>query len=156
MNVKGADRFPVWMWTQQPGFPRCATIPLRGVSCRACCDHGRSIFSVGALQLLMNRYGWIRFVHVHERVSTKSFVVLIIGNSKSGRSWASTLRIWKLVSPRRAFRIWTIKVPFPSNHPYIHIYMYIYIYIYIYIYLYIHPHRGSDGFRPPSPLRRMA
>ena len=37
----------------------------------------------GALQLLINRYGQIRFPHVHERVSTKSFVVLIIGNSES-------------------------------------------------------------------------
>jgi len=37
----------------------------------------------GALQLLMNRYGEIRFAQVPERVSTKSFVVLIIGNSKS-------------------------------------------------------------------------
>jgi len=36
----------------------------------------------GALQLLMNRYGKIRFAHVHERVSTKSFVVLIRGNSR--------------------------------------------------------------------------
>jgi len=36
-----------------------------------------------ALQLLMNRYGSIRFAQVRERVSTKSFVVLIIGNSKS-------------------------------------------------------------------------
>jgi len=43
------DRFPVWMWTQPPRFPRCATVPLRGVSCRACCDHGRSIFSVVVL-----------------------------------------------------------------------------------------------------------
>jgi len=31
----------------------------------------------------MNRYGWIRFAQVPERVSTKSFVVLILGNSKS-------------------------------------------------------------------------
>jgi len=38
----------------------------------------------GALQLLMNRYGSIRFAQVPEQVSTtKSFVVLIIGNSKS-------------------------------------------------------------------------
>ena len=37
----------------------------------------------GALQLLINRYGYIRFAEVPERVSTKSFVVLIIGNSKS-------------------------------------------------------------------------
>ena len=37
----------------------------------------------GALQLLRNRYGSIRFAQVPERVSTKSFVVLIIGNSKS-------------------------------------------------------------------------
>ena len=34
------------MWTQQPRFPRCATVALRGISCRACCDHGRRIFSV--------------------------------------------------------------------------------------------------------------
>jgi len=37
----------------------------------------------GALQLLINRYGSIRFAHVHERVSTTSFVVLILGNSES-------------------------------------------------------------------------
>jgi len=37
----------------------------------------------GALQLLMNRYGTIHFAQVPERVSTKSFVVLMIGNSKS-------------------------------------------------------------------------
>ena len=33
----------------QPQFPRCATIPLHGVSCRACCDHVRSILSVAIL-----------------------------------------------------------------------------------------------------------
>jgi len=27
---------------------RCATVPFHGVSCRACCDHGRSIFSVAS------------------------------------------------------------------------------------------------------------
>ena len=37
----------------------------------------------GALQLLINRYGSIRLAHVLERVTTKSFVVLMIGNSKS-------------------------------------------------------------------------
>jgi len=37
----------------------------------------------GALQLLMNRYGLTRFAQVPERASTKGFVVLIIGNSKS-------------------------------------------------------------------------
>jgi len=31
----------------------------------------------------MNRYGKIRFAKVPERVSTKSFVVLLIGKSKS-------------------------------------------------------------------------
>jgi len=37
----------------------------------------------GALQLRGERYRQIRFAQVPERVSTKSFVVLIIGNSKS-------------------------------------------------------------------------
>ena len=37
----------------------------------------------GALQLRMNRCGYIRFAHVHEQVSTKSPVVLILGDSKS-------------------------------------------------------------------------
>jgi len=38
----------------------------------------------GALQLLIiNRYGEIRFAQVPDYVSTKSFVVLIIGDSKS-------------------------------------------------------------------------
>jgi len=38
-----------------------------------------------ALQLLINRYGSIRFAHVRERVSTKSFVVLIRGILKLDR-----------------------------------------------------------------------
>jgi len=37
----------------------------------------------GALQLLINRDVYIRFARVPERVSTKSFFVLIKGNSKS-------------------------------------------------------------------------
>jgi len=41
-----SGRFPVWMWTKQPWFLRCATALPRGVCCRACCDHARSIFSV--------------------------------------------------------------------------------------------------------------
>jgi len=33
------------LWSE--GTPlRPGTVPLRGVSCRACCDHGRSVFSV--------------------------------------------------------------------------------------------------------------
>jgi len=36
----------------------------------------------GALQLLMSRYGSIRFAQVPERVLTKGFVILIMGNSK--------------------------------------------------------------------------
>jgi len=35
------------------------------------------------MQLLMNQYGYIRFAQVPERGSTKSVVVLSIGNSKS-------------------------------------------------------------------------
>jgi len=35
------------------------------------------------MQLILNRYGKIRFAQVPERVVTKSFVVLITGNSKS-------------------------------------------------------------------------
>jgi len=42
----------------------------------------------GALQLLINRYGYIRFAQVPERVSTKSFFVLIIGKSRSNHSGA--------------------------------------------------------------------
>ena len=37
----------------------------------------------GALQLLSKRYRQIRFAQVPERVSTQSFIVLILGNSKS-------------------------------------------------------------------------
>jgi len=52
----------------------------------------------------MNRYGHIRFAHVHERVSTQSFVVLMIGNSKSNHLGAQgTFNLdssWIL--PRRA------------------------------------------------------
>jgi len=40
------------------------------------------------LLILNNRYGKIRFAQVPERVSTKSFVVLIIGTSKSNHSGA--------------------------------------------------------------------
>jgi len=46
-------------------------------------DSNVTVVFKGALQLLINRYGYIRFTQVPERVSTKSFVVLIIGNSKS-------------------------------------------------------------------------
>jgi len=49
----------------------------------------------GALQLLINRYGYIRFAHVHERVSTKSFVVLIIGNSESNHLGAQGIFKYK-------------------------------------------------------------
>jgi len=37
----------------------------------------------GALQPLIIRYGSICFAHVHERVLTKGFVVLMIENAKS-------------------------------------------------------------------------
>jgi len=37
----------------------------------------------GALQLLINRYGYIRVAQIPERGSTQSFVVLIRGDSKS-------------------------------------------------------------------------
>jgi len=53
------------------------------------CNHmhiyirGERVTPNRALQLLINRYGLIRFAHVHERLSTKSFVVLIRGNSQS-------------------------------------------------------------------------
>jgi len=47
-----------------------------------CPGHARAQIK-GALQLRINRYGLIRSAHVHERVPTKSFVVLIIGNSES-------------------------------------------------------------------------
>jgi len=36
----------------------------------------------GALQLPMNRYGYIRFAQVPERVSIRSFVVSVTANSK--------------------------------------------------------------------------
>ena len=48
--------------------------------------HGFRLVSVrvkGALQLLSDRYGYILFAQVPERVSTKNLVVLIIGKSKS-------------------------------------------------------------------------
>jgi len=46
----------------------------------------------GALQLLIHRYGSVRFAHVqvHERVSTKSFVLLSIENSKSNHLGAQS------------------------------------------------------------------
>jgi len=37
-------------------FPRYATVTLRGVSCGACCDHGRSYFSVVARPLKRRRH----------------------------------------------------------------------------------------------------
>jgi len=43
----------------------------------------RGIINKGALQLLSKRYGRICFAQVPERVSTKSFLVLIIGNPRS-------------------------------------------------------------------------
>jgi len=51
----------------------------------AACDVGPTAKSQfkGALQLLIHRYKKLRFAQVPERASTKSFVVLITGNSKS-------------------------------------------------------------------------
>jgi len=47
----------------------------------------------------MNRYGSIRFAQVPERVSTKSFVVLTIGNSKSNHLGAQgTFNDWKMTN----------------------------------------------------------
>ena len=46
-------------------------------------DEPQVSYLKGALQLLIYRYGQNRFAQVPERVSTESFVVLIIGNSKS-------------------------------------------------------------------------
>ena len=43
----------------------------------------RGVNLKGALQLLINRYGYTHFAQVPARVSTQSFVVLIMGNSKS-------------------------------------------------------------------------
>jgi len=37
---------------QQPRFPISVTIPLRGDRCRACCGHGRRIFSVDRVVVL--------------------------------------------------------------------------------------------------------
>jgi len=37
----------------------------------------------GALQLIINRYGYIHFAHEPERILIKSFFVLIIGNFHS-------------------------------------------------------------------------
>jgi len=48
----------------------------------------------GSLQLLSKRYKKIRFAHVQERVSTASFVVLILGQSKSNHFGAQgTLKV---------------------------------------------------------------
>jgi len=62
----------------------------------------------------MNRYGLIRVAQVPERVSTKSFVVLIIGNSKSNRLGAQgtfdsprlLLALLQVPCHRRAYRDW--------------------------------------------------
>jgi len=48
----------------------------------------------GALQLLINRYEYIRSAQVPERVLTKGFVVLIIRSSKSNH--LSALGTFKL------------------------------------------------------------
>jgi len=55
-----------------------------------------------AWQLLISRYGYIRFAHVHERVWTESIFVYIMGNSKSNHlgvqgtlypTWCSALTL---------------------------------------------------------------
>jgi len=53
-----------------------------------CAARGLVFFTVGLkvpCELLINRFGYIRFAHVHERVSTKSCIVLIEGNSRLTR-----------------------------------------------------------------------
>jgi len=64
-----------------------------------------NFFDKGALQLLTSRYGQICLAQVPERVSTKSFVVLIIRNSKSNPIGAQgTLKKGKL-GPAHSVRI---------------------------------------------------
>jgi len=70
---------------------------------RLLCTNQSSFYCLeGALQLLMNRYGYIRFAHGPERVLTKGFVVLIIGNSKSNHLGAQGYPkpYTQLVNPR--------------------------------------------------------
>jgi len=45
-SVVLAVSFALWVLTHKIWFPRFATVPFRSVSCRACCDYARSIFSV--------------------------------------------------------------------------------------------------------------
>jgi len=70
--ISRCDRFPVWMWTQQPRFPRCATVPLRGVSCRACCDHGRRILSIGwrSVCVCIHIYIIDHIIYIDEQILT--------------------------------------------------------------------------------------
>jgi len=109
------DRFSMWMWTQQPRFPRCATVPLRGVSCRACCDHGRSLFSVF------------------------SVVVPLVGGG-IGLYTPTTVRVHPM-NPEDAI----IHSVIHLNHPFIHpctyssIHSFIHLSIHPSIHLFIHP-----------------
>jgi len=59
----------------------------------------------------MIRYGYIRFSQVPERISTKSFVVLIIGNSKSNHLGAQDTDNLTLVCRKRGKYV----VMFPEN-----------------------------------------
>jgi len=96
----------------------------------------------GALQPRIHRYGLIRFARVHERVSTKSLVVLSIGNSKSNHLDAQGIfNSWRLPflpSPlSRGLR--GAGAHRGEGQPvYIHRYIHTCMYAYIYIYTYIH------------------
>jgi len=118
--------------------------------------HGgyRELRVKGALQLLINRYGSIRLAQVPERVLTKSFVVLIIGNSKSFHLGAQGTfnpnphvraaacvglppSLGLTLPPVTVQRVKAYISIYMSIYIYLSIYLSIHIYIYIYIYIYL-------------------
>jgi len=89
----------------------------------------------------MNRYVYNRFAHVPERVSTTSFVVLMIGNSKSNHLEAQgTFKGLPEETRARAYRSGCIYIRgidcsqhgSPARLCSLDVYIYVYIHIHIY------------------------
>jgi len=62
----------------------------------------------GALPLLINRYGYICFAQVSERVLTKSFVSSIVGNSKPDHLGAQGIVNARPLLRHRLARTWPL------------------------------------------------
>jgi len=118
----------------------------------------------GALQLRISRYRYIHSAQVPERVSTKSFVVSIIGNSKSSYLGAqgtfkrvdAVFGLLEIDAAQIHVHKFTIRDGLPCEGALIYLSIYLYIYIYIYICISIYICICSPTYITRFPVRSNA